>query len=99
MGDEQAGFRHDHSTLDHMFVLHSIVELYLHKKKRVYCAFIDYRKAFDSIQRAFLWSKLISNNINGKVLQVIRNLYDNAKSCVRNNFEQSDYFVCNVGIR
>lgn len=26
-------------------------------------------------------------------------MYDNAKSCVRNNFEQSDYFMCNVGIR
>ena len=37
--------------------------------------------------------------LNGKVLNVIRNLYQNAKSFVQNNDQQSDYFFCNVGVR
>ena len=31
--DEQAGFRRNHSTLDHIFVLQSIISYYLNKKK------------------------------------------------------------------
>lgn len=40
LGEERAAFRKDH-----IFVLYSLVEWYLHKKKRLYCAFVDYKKA------------------------------------------------------
>ena len=33
IGDEQAGFCNGHSTLDHIFVLHSLIDLYLSKKE------------------------------------------------------------------
>ena len=99
LGEEQAGFREGYSTLDHVFVLYSIIDLYLQKKKRIYCAFIDYKKAFDLIDRSSLWSKLISNGINGKVITVIYNMYNNAKSCVMNGYEKSDFFNCNMGVR
>ena len=49
LGEEQASFREGYSTIDHVFVLQNIVELYQPVYKRDYCAFIDYRKAFDSI--------------------------------------------------
>ena len=45
----QAGFREGYSTIDHAFVLHLVIELYQSVRKRVFCVFIDYRKAFDSI--------------------------------------------------
>ena len=64
IGEEQAGFRSGYSTHDHIFALHSIIDLYLNKfnrKKRLYCAFIDYRKAFDLVDISSLWSKLIYN--------------------------------------
>ena len=41
-------------------------------RKRVYCAFIDYCKAFYSVDISLLWQKLLSYNINGKVLNIIR---------------------------
>ena len=44
MGEEQTGFRHDYSTMDHVFVLKNVIDLYLNKRKRLYCAFVDYRK-------------------------------------------------------
>lgn len=99
LGDEQAGFRSNYSTIDHIFVLHTVIDLYQMKRSRLYCAFIDYKKAFDLVNQASLWLKLISYGINGKVLNVIRNLYQNAKSFVQNNDQQSDYFFCNVGVR
>lgn len=53
--------------LDHILV----IDYDLSKKKHIYCGFIDYKKAFDLIDRRFLWSKLITSNIIGKVLNVI----------------------------
>ena len=48
LGEEQAGFRANYSTVDHVYTLHAIIDWYLKvKKRRVYCAFIDYKKAFD----------------------------------------------------
>ena len=76
LGAEQAGFRKNHSTVDHLFVLNTLIELYCKQiKKPLYCAFVDYSKALDLVPRVLLWSKLLSNNINGKILDVIRNMY------------------------
>ena len=65
--------------------LENIGTFYKAKAKRLYCAFIDYEKAFDSVNRSALWIKLINNGVNGRILQVIMNLYLNCKSCIRNN--------------
>ena len=99
LGQEQAGFRSGYSTTDHIFVLHSLIQLYQSKKKKLYCAFIDYRKAFDLIERSALWVKLLNNGINGKVLKVIKNMYTNAKSCVSIDHINSEFFTCNIGVR
>ena len=95
-GDEQAGFRSGFSTTDHAFTLNCIIDMYLQRKTRVFCAFIDYKKAFDLVDRSSLWCKLLSNGINGKIITIIYNLYLGAKSCVKYNGSISEYFTCNV---
>ena len=65
----------------------------------MYCAFLDYEKAFDKVDRVFLWQKLIEQNIKGKILQVINNIYNNAKSCVMVNNIQSQFFNVQCGVR
>ena len=99
LGDEQAGFRHGHSTTDHIFTLFAIIQLYIKNGRRLYCAFIDYRKAFDFVDRSSLWLKMLSTGINGNILKVIYNLYDKAKSCVKTRDGLSSLFHCNVGVR
>ena len=42
------------SAIDHAFVLHLVIEMYQSARKRVFCAFIDFRKASDSIDRSLL---------------------------------------------
>ncbi len=84
LGAEQAGFRKKYSTTDHIFVFYSLIQLYTKfKKKKLFCCFVDYRKAFDTVPRVLLWQKLLANNVNGKLLTVIKNIYDSAKSAVR----------------
>jgi hypothetical protein len=97
--EEQTGFRDGYSTVDHIFTLDFVINYYLSKGKRLYVAFVDYKKAFDTVDRISLWRKLISCGINGPVLNIIYNMYSNAKSCVEFGGFKSDYFKCNVGVR
>ena len=97
--EEQAGFRKGYGTVDHIFNLKCLIDLYLFRRKKLYCAFIDYRKAFDSVNRILLWQKLLRNGIDGKLLIVLQNLYKNAKSCVRDGSNCSDFFASNIGVR
>ena len=95
----QAGFINSYSTADNIFILYSLINLYLSKKKILFCTFIDFSKALDTIWRVGLLQKLIENNISGKCFNVIKSLYQNVKSCVSKNGQKSDYFTCNVGVR
>ena len=100
LGPEQAGFRKGFSTIDNLFVLYGIIDTLLINKKRLYCAFLDYEKAFDKIERTLLWQKLTEQKINGKILRVIRNIYLAAKSCVlTNDFTLTDLFSIHLGVR
>ncbi len=55
----QGGFRKDHRTSDNIFILSQIMKWYKSKKKPLYVCFIDFRKAFDKLNRNALLYKLI----------------------------------------
>ena len=82
-----------------MFTLHVLTELLKQEKKKLFCLFVDYSKAFDSVWRVGLWMKLLGNGINGKLFRVIYYLYQNIKSCVMYSGKQSNSFnsYCGVG--
>jgi len=100
ISENQTGFRKGHSTLDHVFVLKSLFDMLKYQKKKLYCAFIDYEKAFDRIWRDGMWYKLTKYGISGKILEVVKNMYKGIKSCVLgNNGERSDFFESHIGLR
>ena len=80
--DAQFGFTNGLSTVDAIFALQTIVFKTLSDKKRLYCCFVDYTKAFDTIDRLNLWYKLSKIGIRGKLLSVIKSMYLNVKSCI-----------------
>ena len=99
IGREQAGFRPKHSTVDHIFVMKCLLDIYLSKGGKLFCAFVDYKKAFDTVWRAGLWQKMIRSGINGKLLEIVKSMYNSAKSNVEINGVSSDFFQCSVGVR
>ena len=60
---------------------------------------MDYKKAFDSVARVHLWSKLLFYDINGKVLNIIKSLYNSAKSAVKLSTNIGAFFNCEIGVR
>ena len=49
LSDSQFGFRKGRSTTDAIFVLNAIIKKILNEKGRLFCAFIDLKRAFDSV--------------------------------------------------
>ena len=71
----QAGFRSGYCTADNVFTLQALIQKYLSKSKgRFYCLFVDFHKAFDSINRDLLWYVLAKHSINGKMLTIMRDM-------------------------
>ena len=71
ISEAQAGFRKGYSTIDHIYTLKCIVDVFLCQGRLLFCTFIDYSKAFDSINRTLLWKKILLFGITGKVFSVI----------------------------
>ena len=61
LNENQAGFRSGYSTTDHIFALHYLIEILKARKIKLFCSFIDFRKAFDSVWGIGLWRKLLNN--------------------------------------
>ena len=45
-------------------------------KKNPFCAFINFKQAFDDVWRNGLWYKLLNNGINDECLTFFRNMYN-----------------------
>jgi hypothetical protein len=72
--ENQSGFRQSYLTLDDIFSIFTLFQILKSKKKKLYCAFTDFEKAFDRVWRDGLFHKLLLNNINGKMYNVIFNV-------------------------
>ena len=97
--EAQAGFRTGMGTTDHVFALHGLLSHFLNHNKKLYCAFVDFSKAFDYVVRDNLWFKLIELGVRGKILNVIMSMYNNVKSKVKFNNEKGEEFTCYTGVR
>ncbi|MEW8546895.1 MAG: reverse transcriptase family protein [Candidatus Thiodiazotropha sp.] len=95
----QAGFRKGHSTVDNLFILQSLIEIVKSTKNKLFCAFIDFKQAFDNVWRDGLFCKLQDYDINGKCLNLIKNMYSNIKSRVSTAEGSSAFFPCCTGVR
>jgi hypothetical protein len=96
----QAGFRKDYSPTDQIYNLYSIIQKTLTRKRRkLYVAFIDLRKAFDSVRHDILLDCLKKKGVSQKFFASIKAMYSSMLSCVRVNGELSDLFDCPVGVR
>ena len=71
IGEFQAGFRRNYSTIDHMYTLMAFIQKQFSLNRKLYVAFIDFEKAFDSINRSILWPILLRTGIRGKCIIVL----------------------------
>ena len=62
--------------------------------------FIDFRKAFDSVNRDLLWSKVERRfGVDGSFLALLKGLYQHVSSCVNVNDSLSYWFEVDMGVK
>ena len=81
--EEQSGFRPNRSTIDMMFVIRRLQELAQKKRITLYVCFIDFTKAYGSVDRTLLWTILARFGVPQNMISVIRQFHDGMRACVR----------------
>eukprot|EP00891_Asterochloris_glomerata_P005509 jgi/Astpho2/5509/Aster-x1297 len=62
----QAGFWANRGTSDQLSILNYIVKKCLSQGKKLYCCFVDFEKAFDTVDREVLWAVLANIGARGR---------------------------------
>jgi len=73
--DEQNGFRKGRSCMDCIFSDSQIIEKHREFNIPTYIAFIDFKKAFDSVDRDKLWNIMLSKGIRTDLIKIIQKIY------------------------
>ena len=79
----QFGFKANSRTTDNIFILQAMVMRHKFKNKPLYVCFVDFTKAFDYVNRNALYQKLIRRGVNGKLLNLLCDMYKQAKCRVK----------------
>ena len=75
---EQAGFRKKYSTVDHLQALNQLIEKSEEYQLPLVIGFIDYKKAFDSIEHFSIFETLRKINVNETYVKILENIYKGA---------------------
>ena len=99
IGDHQCGFRRKRSTIDHIFCIRQLFEKKWEYNEEVHQLSIDFKKAYDSVRREFLYKILIEFGIPKKLVRLIKMSLTEAYSRVRVGKNVSDRFPISNGLR
>ena len=73
---EQAAFRKGFRTTNNIFISLTVINKFLSRNEgRLYIAFMDFRKAFDSISHQLIVTKLKDVGITCNILEVLSSMY------------------------
>ena len=95
----QCGFRPQRSCTDQLFTLRKLSELALEWQQRLYLAFVDLRKAFDSISRPALWVILRARGVPEQLITHIVDLHTDTSCRVRVGGRCSPQFRMEFGVQ
>ena len=68
IAEEKAGFRARRSSTEQIFNLQILCEKYLQHQQDLYHIFIDFKKAFDGVWHAALWTTMKKYNISTNLM-------------------------------
>ena len=97
--DNQFRFRSGKSTIDAIFTIQCIISHQLENKEKRFCAFVDFRKAFDKVDRKILMYKLMKNGINSKFVSIIKSVYASVQLRIRSGGIISGAFDNQLGVK
>jgi hypothetical protein len=95
---EQAAFRKGHSTIDHLQAAVQVLEKTNEYQIPLYMAFVDYEKAFDSIQHSAVFDAMERHGAHEKYINIIKETYREGTAQVKTDI-LSRKFQIKKGVR
>lgn len=99
VGKYQCGFTKGRSTSDHIFTLRQTMEKYYEFDKDLHMIFIDFKQAYDSIDREQLWIVLQNFGLPKKLVNLVKSCNSNTTCKVRFLGRESGDFEVKSGLR
>ena len=97
---KQIGFMKGSRTSDHIFLLQTIIEKVVKKNNgKLYAAFIDFKKAYDTVDRNRLFERLKGLGINGFFLRNITAMYEKNRYSIKLKNGFIDPIDSNLGLK
>ena len=83
-----------------MFAIRRLQELGRKARVPLFLCFIDLQKAYDFVDRTLLWQVLYRLGVPPQMIEVIRQLHDRMRACLRNDDRRcSEWFEVAQGLR
>ena len=100
LNTEQLGFLSGNRTSDAHIILNTLIQSYCHTNgKKIFACFIDFKKAFDTIPRDILFTKLMGYGVTGKFFNTLKTMYSNDNCCVKVGIKITEVFAANQGVK
>ena len=94
----QNGFKQGCQSTGNLFILNSIIEKYEVKKRPLYISYMDFKSAFDYVNRHALLFKMLSEGFGGNLFQLLPSLFAKARRHVKWNNELGELFENTYGV-
>ena len=99
LSDCQAGYRKGRGTTGMLFVLQILIEKVRNTEDEAFITFIDYSKAFDSVDHHHLFTTMLEFGFPKHLVSLISQLYTEQKATIRWNSEHCPFFDIERGVR
>ena len=97
--ENQCGFRANRSCIDQIFTLRNILERAYEWRQPIITNFIDFEKAFDSIDHDSLWQIMAMYGIPKKIINIVKEMYTDAQYMIKMKNTLTQKFNILTGVR
>jgi hypothetical protein len=96
----QAGFRRGFQTVDNAFILHHMIDAAKSSSSgKLFVCFVDFKKAFDSIDRNILMRRLQQLGVHGSMFATLQSMYSHVSCSVRMHGRLGPSFASHTGVK
>lgn len=97
--EQQSGFRRGRGTIEQIFNVRQVLEKHVEHQQECAMAFIDLRKAYDSVDRELMMAILRAEGVPEKLVKLIEKLYEHTTLRVRVKDELGRSVEISSGVR